>query len=295
MNADVFTMKVDGSDVRRVTDFKAMSWAPFYHPSGQYVIFTANKLGFENFELFIVDAQGEREPVRVTFTDGFDGLPVFAPGGRQLSWTSGRTADGKSQIFLTDWNHPAALKALEEAPLRQKSAAELEAAAEKKKRAEMEYAQAQSALAPLPCRRDPRLPEGGAELTAEIRADDLEHIVKWMADPKREGRATGSPGADAAARFAASYFDAIGLKPAGEDFLLPFEFDAGVKVLPEKNRLVLRRSGSRSRRLRWTRIIVRSPSATPEKRKARWCSPDTDSVFRKTVKVRATTATTEWM
>ena len=58
MNADIYTMKTDGSDVRRVTDFQSISWAPFYHPSGEYVIFTSNKLGFSNFELFIVDAEG---------------------------------------------------------------------------------------------------------------------------------------------------------------------------------------------------------------------------------------------
>ena len=75
--ADVWTMKTDGSDKRRITDFKSMSWAPFYHPSGKYIIFTSNKLGFENFELFVIDVDGEREPVRVTFTPGFDGLPVF--------------------------------------------------------------------------------------------------------------------------------------------------------------------------------------------------------------------------
>ena len=75
--ADIWTMKTDGSDKRRITDFKSMSWAPFYHPSGKYIIFTSNKFGFENFELFIVDVDGEREPVRVTFTPGFDGLPVF--------------------------------------------------------------------------------------------------------------------------------------------------------------------------------------------------------------------------
>ena len=87
--ADVYTMKLDGSDERRLTDFKAMSWAPFFHPSGKYVIFTSNKLGFSNFELFLVDAAGEHEPVRVTFTDGFDGLPVFSPDGKQLCWTTG--------------------------------------------------------------------------------------------------------------------------------------------------------------------------------------------------------------
>src|SRR5437899_1745016 len=110
--ADIYTMKLDGSDTRRLTDFKSMSWAPYFHPSGRYVIFTSNKLGFSNFELHLVDAPGQREPVRVTFTDGFDGLPVFSPDGKQLCWTSSRTADGKSQLFLADWNHEAALAAI---------------------------------------------------------------------------------------------------------------------------------------------------------------------------------------
>src|SRR3989442_14030950 len=95
-----------------------MSWPPFFHPSGAYLIFTANKLGFANFELFLVDAAGAREPVRVTFTDGFDGLPVFSPDGQKLCWTSSRTSDQKSQLFLAQWNHQAALKALGAAPPR---------------------------------------------------------------------------------------------------------------------------------------------------------------------------------
>jgi Tol biopolymer transport system component len=119
MNADIYTMKTNGSDTRRVTDFQSISWAPFYHPSGEYVIFTSNKLGFSNFELFIVDTEGTREPVRVTFTDGFDGLPVFSPDGRKLSWASGRSEDGRPQIFLADWNHEAAQGELARAPLRQ--------------------------------------------------------------------------------------------------------------------------------------------------------------------------------
>ena len=67
-----------------------MSWAPYMHPSGEYIIFASNKLGFENFELFMVDAKGTKEPVRVTYSDGFDGLPVPSPDGKQLAWTSTR-------------------------------------------------------------------------------------------------------------------------------------------------------------------------------------------------------------
>ena len=120
MIADLYTMKLDGSDVRRITDFGSMSWAPYEHPSGQYFIFSSNKLGFENFELFIVDADGSREPVRVTYTDGFDSLPVPSPDGRQLSWTSSRSGAGAGQIFLAQWNHARALEALKNAPSRRK-------------------------------------------------------------------------------------------------------------------------------------------------------------------------------
>src|SRR5512140_1873098 len=114
--ADVWTMKPDGSDQRQTTDFGAMSWAPYEHPSGRYFIFSSNKLGFDNFELFMVDTEGTKEPVRVTYTDGFDGLPVPSPDGRQLAWTSVRGGGSAGQLFLAQWNHEKALEALAAAP-----------------------------------------------------------------------------------------------------------------------------------------------------------------------------------
>ena len=210
MIADVWTMKLDGSDKRRVTDFKSMSWAPFHHPSGKYFIFTSNKLGFENFELFLVDAKGEHEPARVTFTPGFDGLPVFSPNGRKLCWTSGRTGDGKSQLFLADWNDDAARAALETAPKQGQEVA---------------------------VSRSPAAGVTDPGYSAEIRANDLRKEVEWLADEKRDGRMTGSPGAQATAKWLADYFEQAGLKSFAENFALPFQFNAGERILPEKTRL----------------------------------------------------------
>ena len=119
--ADVWSMNPDGSDQRQLTDFGAMSWAPYQHPSGEYIFFASNKLGFENFEVFIVDTGGTKEPVRVTYTDRFDGLPVPSPDGRQLVWTSSRHGGDGGQLYIADWNHEAALAALAASPDRDAS------------------------------------------------------------------------------------------------------------------------------------------------------------------------------
>jgi Tol biopolymer transport system component len=116
--ADIRTMNLDGTDERQITDFGAMSWAPYIHPSGQYLLFASNKLGFENFEVFMVDIDGKKEPVRVTYSDGFDGLPVPSPDGTQLAWTSSRGGGREGQIYLAQWNHQKALEAMKNAPPR---------------------------------------------------------------------------------------------------------------------------------------------------------------------------------
>lgn len=114
--ADIWTMNRDGSDARQITDFHSMSWAPYVHPSGKYLFFASNKLGFTNFEIYIVDIEGKKEPVRVTYTDGFDALPVPSPDGKELAWTSNRSGGPGGQIFMARWNHEKALEALEASP-----------------------------------------------------------------------------------------------------------------------------------------------------------------------------------
>ncbi len=110
--AEIFVMNADGSQPRQITHLGALSWAPFFHPSGDYLIFATNLHGFGNFELYLTDSEGRREPVRVTFTEGFDGLPAFSPDGRTLAWTSNRTPDRSSQLFLADWDDRQARRLL---------------------------------------------------------------------------------------------------------------------------------------------------------------------------------------
>ncbi|MEN9572405.1 MAG: hypothetical protein RL514_260 [Verrucomicrobiota bacterium] len=232
--ADVYTMKLDGSDVRRLTDFGAMSWAPYFHPSGQYVIYTANKLGFANFELFLVDALGAKEPVRVTYTDGFDGLPVFSPDGKKLAWTSGRTPEKNSQLFMADWNHAGALAALEKAAKR--------SAASNQSLVISAKSESQVRVGPVTNTEPPKnLPRLQGYLP-DIREQDLRNQVGFLASEDLEGRLTGTPGAQKAAAYIAEYFKLVGLAPlpSATDFFQPFEFSSGVRVLTNQNTASLR-------------------------------------------------------
>ncbi|MBI4622168.1 MAG: M20/M25/M40 family metallo-hydrolase [Verrucomicrobia bacterium] len=215
--ADIYIMKLDGSDVRRLTHFGAMSWAPYFHPSGSYVIFAANKLGFSNFELYLVDAGGTHEPVRVTHTDGFDGLPVFSPDGNRLAWTSTRSADKASQLFLADWNHDAALAAVTASP---------------------------AATPPAKTTGNERRLYPAAPPAPAIAAGDLYSHVDRLASDALEGRLSGSTGSGQAADYIAAQLAAAGLKPFADNgtFFQSFEFNAGVKVVVAENRLRLVRT-----------------------------------------------------
>jgi Tol biopolymer transport system component len=205
--AEIWTMKADGSEAKAATKLGAMSWAPYFHPSGDYLIFTTNLNGFANFELYIVDAAGKHEPVRVTSTDGFDGLPVFTPDGKKLSWTSGRTANAQSQIFMADWNHDHAREALG-----------------------LLAADKQPKNSPAP---------DVATTKAEVNAEDLRQHVTYLASDQLDGRLTGTPGEKLATQYVADVFQGIGLLEYGDEgWFEPFEFTAGV-ALGDGNRLTL--------------------------------------------------------
>lgn len=212
--AEIMTMKIDGSDQRQLTRLGKMSWAPYYHPSSDYLIFTTNRHGFGNFELYLVSADGKSPLVRVTGTDGFDGLPVFSPDGNQLVWTSNRTPQKKSQLFSADWNDAAARKLLgldkpTETPVVE--------------------------------------PNGSARVAAKsaaretqdgFRAPDILRHVDYLCRDELAGRLTGSEGEQLATDYVAAYFEALGLSPAGDNgtWFQEFEFTSGV-ALGADNRL----------------------------------------------------------
>lgn len=226
--AEIYTMNIDGSDKQQLTKMNVMSWAPFYHPSGDYLVFTTNKHGFSNFELYIVDADPNAisSPVRITTTDGFDGLASFTSDGKRLTWTSNRNAKKQSQIFLADWDHQIAKDALRITgdrsadPTQISDADDLSPGQESDATDEFAVAAATGTAA--------------AKMgSSDFESADIVRHVDYLCRKELGGRMTGSPGERKATAYVAAYLSHLGCRPeVGQSFFQPFDFPKGAEILP---------------------------------------------------------------
>jgi TolB protein len=103
---DLWVMKGDGTNKRRVLSNGAANFAPYFTPDGKRLIFSSNlnQPGGRNFDLFLVNLDGSRLE-QVTFNPTFDGFPMFSPDGKKLLWASKRNAQSREEtnVFVADW------------------------------------------------------------------------------------------------------------------------------------------------------------------------------------------------
>jgi len=103
---EIYVMNSDGSDKRQVTNFGKASFAPFFHPDGQRIIFSSNvnsKNG-RDFDLYLINIDGTGLE-QITFNETFDGFPMFTKDGKQLVFCSNRLNknEGDTNVFIANW------------------------------------------------------------------------------------------------------------------------------------------------------------------------------------------------
>ena len=103
---DIYIADADGSNPRRLTDNGAANFAPYWHPSGEKIVFSSNMgdPAGRDFDIYIINVDGTGLE-RVTWTEGFDGFPVFHPDGTHLVFGSNRNMshEGNTNVFLVEW------------------------------------------------------------------------------------------------------------------------------------------------------------------------------------------------
>lgn len=111
----------------QITDNKDVNWAPYWHPSGKFLVYGTSEVSHANYEVFAVeidnaklaaDAPGSRASdtlrrTRITSANGADVLPVFSSDGSMMMWTCqrGPMAEGEqrpsSQLWVATFNAAA--------------------------------------------------------------------------------------------------------------------------------------------------------------------------------------------
>lgn len=103
---EIFTMNIDGSDMKQITHLGKANWAPFYHPSGKKIIFSSNhhsQKGYD-FQLWMINEDGSGLE-QITTESNFNAFPMFSPDGKRLVFSSNRNNGGThdTNVFIADW------------------------------------------------------------------------------------------------------------------------------------------------------------------------------------------------
>jgi Tol biopolymer transport system component len=112
----IYAIGADGKNEVALTDNVGVNWAPYWHPTEPFIVWTgadhSNPKARPNYDLWLMrysieDGKIQPGPItRLTDHPAADVLPVFSPDGQKLMWTSTRTKDHSSQLFISDFHLP---------------------------------------------------------------------------------------------------------------------------------------------------------------------------------------------
>lgn len=103
---ELYICNADGSNLRQLTFLGNANWSPFFHPSGEKIIFSSNfeaPMGFP-FNLYMIDIDGKNLK-RITYGKTFEAFPVFSNDGKYLVFSSNRNNGGTrdTNLFIAEW------------------------------------------------------------------------------------------------------------------------------------------------------------------------------------------------
>lgn len=112
----IYVIGIDGKHETALTDNIGVNWAPYWHPTAPYIIWAgadhSNPKARPNYDLWMMKYSEENGRIaagpitRITDNAAADVLPVFSPDGKRLMWTSTRTKEHTSQLFIADFTLP---------------------------------------------------------------------------------------------------------------------------------------------------------------------------------------------
>lgn len=240
---DIYIMRADGSDVRRLTDVKGYDGGPFFNAAGDRICWRRFSENGASAEIYTMNVDGSDQR-RLTEIEAMSWAPYFHPSGEYLIFTTNKhgfanfelylvDADGEGEpvrvtntdgfdglpVFTPDGN---GLSWTSNRGGQQQSQIYL---------AQWNHAKAMNLLG---------LSGKGSTVAAADLSDtksgfevaDVRKHVEILAAEDMAGRMTGTEGELAATEYVASVFKALGLEPAGDNgtYFQEFPFVAGISL-----------------------------------------------------------------
>jgi len=101
-NYELYEMNIDGSDVKRLTNYEGWDTFPSYSPDGKKIVWRriipdSTSRGVSNSEVFMMNSDGTNIK-NLSNHSSFDGYPVWSPDGKQILFSSYRS--GNMQLYV---------------------------------------------------------------------------------------------------------------------------------------------------------------------------------------------------
>ncbi|WP_168164495.1 M20/M25/M40 family metallo-hydrolase [Pirellula sp. SH-Sr6A] len=258
---DLYVMKSDGSDVRRITDVFGYDGGPFFSPDGKRICWRRFSEDGATAEIYSANVDGT-DIQRLTTLGAMSWAPFYHPSGEYLIFTTNLQGFANFELYIVDAAGKQAPQRITSTdgfdglpvftPDGKQIAWTSNRSSDKRSQiyiADWNHDAARKAMGldksnvlpgnelaePTPIQLDSvrtaaREAAGATEI--DYRAQDVARHVDFLCRPELGGRLTGTQGERLATAYVASYLDSLGLAPGGAkgDFFQEFPFTAGVEL-----------------------------------------------------------------
>jgi Tol biopolymer transport system component len=100
MKADIYVMKADGTEVKKITGDQLNELLPSWSNDGKRIAFMNTVMGSNEGNIYIMNSDGS-QLTQITKNSGTNNEPSFSPNGKQIAFNSNReTGELKFQIYV---------------------------------------------------------------------------------------------------------------------------------------------------------------------------------------------------
>jgi Tol biopolymer transport system component len=234
---DIYIMKADGTDVKRLTDVKGYDGGPFFSPDGKKITWRRFAPNGATAEVYTMNMDGT-EQKQVTSLNAMSWAPYFHPSGDYLIFSTSVLGYANFELFIVDtagtktpvrvtfddgfdglgvfspdghqvsWTHR-----------NEKGESQIYIA-------QWDDAKARELLELPPAKMNHQ------QLLSDIRKQDIKSIIGYLASEEMGGRRAGSPEEKIYTEEIVKWLKSWGLKGGGPkgEFLQTFSFTSGVSL-----------------------------------------------------------------